>query len=101
MSSTDVTGSSHPARWGLAAKLFTTLVLLGTIAVLVTGVLGYVRARDALEQAVFDRLTAARQTKTRQVETCCRTIEAELCVLATSKMVVDATRQIRIAVDWL
>ena len=36
-------------RWGLAAKLFTTLVLLGTIAVLVTGVLGYLRARDALE----------------------------------------------------
>ncbi len=101
MSSTDVTGSSRPARWGLAAKLFTTLVLLGAIAVLVTGVLGYFRARDALEKAVFDQLTAARQTKARQVETYFRTIHAELRLLATSKMVVDATREFRIAVDQL
>ena len=101
MSSTEVTGSSRPARWGLAAKLFTTLVLLGAIAVLVTGVLGYFRARDALEKAVFDQLTAARQTKTRQVETYFRTIQAELRLLATSKMVVDATREFRIAVDQL
>ena len=101
MSSPDVTGSSRPAGWGLAAKLFTTLVLLGAIAVLVTGVLGYFRARDALEKAVFDQLTAARQTKTRQVETYFRTIQAELRLLATSKMVVDATREFRIAVDQL
>ena len=101
MSSPEVTGSSRPARWGLAAKLFTTLVLLGAIAVLVTGVLGYFRARDALEKAVFDQLTAARQTKTRQVETYFRTIQAELRLLATSKMVVDATREFRIAVDQL
>ena len=66
MSSSDVTGSSSHAGWGLAAKLFTTLVLLGATAVLVTGVLGYIRARDALEKAVFDQLTAARQTKARQ-----------------------------------
>ena len=101
MSSTDVTGSSRPARWGLAAKLFTTLVLLGAIAVLVTGVLGYFRAQNALEKAVFGQLTAARQTKTRQVETYFRTIQADLRLLATSKMVVDATREFRIAVDQL
>ena len=101
MSSADVTGSSRPARWGLAAKLFTTLVLLGAIAVLVTGVLGYFRARDALEKAVFDQLTTARQTKARQIETYFRTIQAELRLLATSKMVVDATREFRIAVDQL
>ena len=101
MSSTNVTDSSRPTRWGLAAKLFTTLVLLGAIAVVVTSVLGYFRARDALEKAVFDQLTAARQTKARQVETYFRTIHAELRLLATSKMVVDATREFRIAVDQL
>jgi class 3 adenylate cyclase len=101
MSSTDATGSSRPVRWGLAAKLFTTLLLLGAAAVLVTGVLGYFRARDALEKAVFDQLTAARQAKTRQVETYFRTIQAELRLLATSKMVVDATREFKIAVDQL
>src|SRR5919107_2619999 len=101
MASMDVIGSSRPARWGLAAKLFATLVLLGAIAVLLTGVLGYFRARDALEKAVFDQLTAARETKARQVETYFRTIQAELRLLAASKMVVDATREFRIAVDQL
>ncbi|WP_245449129.1 adenylate/guanylate cyclase domain-containing protein [Ensifer sp. NM-2] len=101
MRSPDVTGISRPPRWGLAAKLFTTLVLLGAAAILVTGVLGYFRARDAIEKAVFDQLTAARQNKTRQVETYFRTIAAELRLLAASKMVVDATREFRIAVDQL
>jgi class 3 adenylate cyclase len=96
-----LTGSSRSVRWGLAAKLFTTLVLLGAIAVLVTGVLGYFRARDALEKAVFDQLTAARHTKTRQVEDYFRKIDAELRFLASSKMVVDATREFRIVVDQL
>jgi class 3 adenylate cyclase len=101
MSSTDVTGSSRPARFGLAAKLFATLVMLGAIAVCVTGVLGYLRARDALETAVFDQLTAARQTKARQVEEYFRTIGAELRLLASSRMVVEATREFRDAVDEL
>src|SRR5215204_5890114 len=101
MASAEVTGSIRPARGSLAAKLFATLVLLGAIAVLLTGVLGYFRARDALEKAVFDQLTAARETKARQVETYFRTIQAELRLLATSKMVVDATREFRIAVDQL
>ena len=94
MSSPNAIGLSRPARWGLAAKLFTTLVLLGAVAVLVTGVLGYFRARDALEKAVFDQLTAARQTKARQVETYFRTIEGELSLLANSKMVVDANPRV-------
>src|SRR5918994_6156870 len=101
MSSADLTGSSRPVRWGLAGKLFATLLLLGAVAVLVTVVLGYFRARDALEKAVFDQLTAARQTKARQVEAYFRTIHAELRLLATSKMVVDATREFRAAVGEL
>jgi class 3 adenylate cyclase len=77
------------------------LVLLGAVAVLVTGVLGYLRAREALERAVFDQLTAARQTKTRQVETYFRTIQAELRLLAGSKMMIEAAREFRVAVDEL
>ena len=50
----------RPARFGLAAKLFAILILLGAVAVLITGVLGYVRARDALERTIFAQLTAAR-----------------------------------------
>ena len=63
--------------------------------------LGYFRAHNALEKAVVDQLTMARQTKARQVETYFRTIQAELRLLATSKMVVDATREFRVAVDEL
>ena len=44
-------------RWGLAAKLFAILTLLGAIAVLVTGVLGYMRARDTLQEAIYNELT--------------------------------------------
>ena len=101
MRSTDDAGAPGPARWGLAAKLFAILILLGGVAVLITGVLGYFRAHDALEKAVVDQLTMARQTKARQVETYFRTIQAELRLLATSKMVVEATREFRVAVDEL
>ena len=94
MSPTDATTPSRPARWGLAAKLFAILLLLGAIAVLVTGVLGYIRARDALEKAIYNQLTAARQTKARQVETYFRTIRNELRLLAASKMVVDADARV-------
>jgi class 3 adenylate cyclase len=93
--------SSRPTHWGLAVKLFAILILLGAVAVLVTGVLGYFRARDALERAVFDQLTNVRQTKARQVETYFRRIDSELRLLATSKMVVDATRAFRIEVAKL
>ncbi|WP_018237534.1 adenylate/guanylate cyclase domain-containing protein [Ensifer sp. BR816] len=101
MSFKGVTGTPRPARWGLAAKLFTTLALLGAVAVLLTAVLGYFRAREALEQAIFDQLTTARQTKARQIETYFRTIQAELRLLATSKMVVESTREFRAAVEQL
>ena len=88
-------------RWGLAAKLFAILFLLGAIAVLVTGGLGYVRAQEALEEAIYNQLTAARESKARQVETYFRNIRNDLRLLAASKMVVDATRDFRTAFDQL
>ena len=94
MSAAD-TSAIRPTRWGLAAKLFAILVLLGAVAVLVAGVLGYIRARDLLEETIYNQLTLARQTKARQVETYFRTIRNELRLLASSKMVVDATRGFR------
>ncbi|MCC8428810.1 HAMP domain-containing protein [Reyranella aquatilis] len=89
----------RPIRWGLAAKLFAILLLLGAVAVLITGVLGYIQAREALERAIFDQLTAARETKAHQVEGYFRTVRSEMRLLAASKMVVDATRGFREAVD--
>src|SRR5215510_2772373 len=91
----------QPTRWGLAAKLFAVLLLLGAVAVLITGILGYVRARDALEQAIFNQLTAARESKAHQVTIYFRTIRNDMRLLAASKMVVDAMRGFRDAVDDL
>jgi class 3 adenylate cyclase len=101
MSPTDVPTQSRPIRWGLAAKLFAILTLLGAIAVLVTSVLGYIRARDALQESIYNQLTATRKSKVRQVETYFRTIRNELSQLATSKMAVDAAREFRATFDEL
>ncbi len=97
----EVVAQSRPIRWGLAAKLFAILLLLGAVAVMITGVLGYIRAREALERAIFAQLTAARETKAHQVESYFRTVRNEVRLLAASKMVVDATRGFREAVDEL
>src|SRR5215218_3733124 len=101
MSAAETSDAARPTRWGLAAKLFAILILLGAVAVLVTGVLGYIHARDALEQAIYNQLTATRETKARQIETYFRTIRNDLTLLATSKMAIDATRGFRGAFEEL
>lgn len=101
MGTADFGSIERKPRWGLAAKLLAVLLLLGAIAVLVTSGLGYVRARDALQETIYNQLTAARRTKARQVENYFRTIRNELQVLAASKMVVDATRGFHSAFEEL
>jgi class 3 adenylate cyclase len=87
--------ASGPARFGLGVKLFAILLCLGAVAVLITSVLGYIRAREALEKTIYNQLTAARQTKARQIEAYFRTIGNELRLFASTKIVVDATREFR------
>lgn len=69
--------------------------MLGAIAVVVTGVLGYREAHDALEEAIYNQLTTARKSKARQIETYFRTIRNELRQLAAAKMTIEATRAFR------
>ena len=88
----DKAASPRPGRWGLAAKLFAILLLLGAVAVLVTSVLGYVQAREALEESIYNQLTTARKSKARQIEVYFRTIRNELSHLAAAKMTIDAAR---------
>ena len=78
MTAADPAVPVRPTRFGLAAKLFAILILLGAVAVLITGVLGYVRARDALEQTIFNQLTSAREAKSYQVTTYFRSIRADV-----------------------
>src|SRR3984893_2270988 len=93
--------TDRPTRFGLAAKLFAILILLGAVAVLVTGMLGYMRARDALQESIYNQLTATRKSKARQVETYFRTIRNELSQLAVSKMAIDAARGFNAGFDEL
>src|SRR5262245_11477431 len=93
--------TTRRARFGLAAKLFAILLLLGAVAVLITGGLGYMRAREALEQTIFDQLTSTRETKSRQVEIYFRGIHNGMRLLARSKMVVEAMHAFRDAVGEL
>ena len=98
---TSPASADRRARFGLAAKLFAVLLLLGGIAVLITGGLGYRQARDSLEQSIFNQLTAARETKAHQVETYFRGIRNEMRLLAGSKMTIDAMIGFRDAADEL
>ncbi|GEP58601.1 adenylate/guanylate cyclase domain-containing protein [Reyranella soli] len=84
--------TDRDVRWGLAVKLFAILLLLGAIAVLVTSIMGYLRARDSLQEAIYNQLTTARKSKARQVETYFRTLRNELGHLASTQMAVDAAR---------
>ncbi|MBV8188580.1 MAG: HAMP domain-containing protein [Alphaproteobacteria bacterium] len=85
----------------MAAKLFAVLLLLGAVAVLITGVLGYIQAREALEQSIYNQLIAARETKAHQVENYFRSVRNDMRLMASSKMVVDAMIGLRDAVDEL
>lgn len=87
--------AERPTRWGLAAKLFAALLLLGAVAVLMTGIMGFVRGREALEGTIYNHLTAARQSKARQIENYFRGTADDLRLLAQTKMVSDALRDFR------
>jgi len=101
MPSTSGVAAAHPVRWGLAARLFAILLLLGAVAVLVTGGLGYLRAHEALQESIYNQLTAARKSKARQIETYFARIRNELTQLASAKMTIDAARAFRTAYDEL
>ena len=76
----------------LGIKLALLLLALSTIPVLVSSYLGYVTARDSLTATVMNQLTGIRRSKGSEVESYFRTIRNELRLLASSKMVVEATR---------
>src|SRR5262245_32984501 len=63
--------------------------------------MGYLHARDALQEAIYKQLTTARKSKARQVETYFRTIRNELSHLATTQMVIDASRGFNSGFDEL
>jgi len=96
-----MTPNLPPPRFGLATRLFAVLLLLGAIAVIISGGLGYISARDALERSIYNQLIAARETKTHQVENYLRSTSNEIRLLANTAVVIEAMHDFRDAVDEL
>ena len=63
--------------------------------------MGYLRARDSLQDAICNQLTTARKSKARQVETYVRTLRNELGHLASTQMAIDAARGFSTGFDAL
>jgi hypothetical protein len=71
-------GFVPPPTLGFGGQAVAILTLLGGAAGLLTAALGYLQARDALQESICNQLTATRKSKARQVETYFRTIRNEL-----------------------
>jgi two-component system NtrC family sensor kinase len=74
MSETLTAPASPPRRWrlpgrrSLVARLVLTFLILSVLMVGVVGVVSYLRARDALQESVFDRLDTAAGQKADSVD---------------------------------
>jgi hypothetical protein len=56
---------------------------------------GYLQARGAQQEAIYNELTSTRKSKVRQFETYFRSIRSKLSQLAGSKEAIDAARSFR------
>ena len=71
-----------PFLHSIAAKILGAVLVVGMLSVGLTGWQSYQTARAALEQSSFDRLTAVRETKKRQVEACFARMRDQIRTLA-------------------
>ena len=56
------------ARVSIQSKLMLMLLIVGMLATLVTGGIGFLSGRSSLRESMFDRLTAVREAQTRTLE---------------------------------
>jgi signal transduction histidine kinase len=78
---------------GLKVKLQFAFVLIGFLAVSMTGWQAFENARNTIEDITVDRLTSIRETKKRQIETYFQQIQNQVLTIAENRMVRDATKQ--------
>jgi PAS domain S-box-containing protein len=73
----------------LGTKLFLAFAALGTFAIAATGRLAYVSARTALEHATYERLTALREAKRREIEGYFREMRGVVSTLSVAPVVTE------------
>lgn len=82
--------SSQPRRQTLSFRLQLAFLALGLTAIAATGGLAFHEAQNALEAATYERLTAVRETKKRQIEAYFRDALAIVEALGRDESAADA-----------
>jgi len=83
------------------AKLQAAFVTLGVAAILLTGWVASSDATDALRHATFERLTAIRETKRRQVEDYFRDLRSHVSALSIDESTISALEEFRDSWDHI
>jgi len=79
----------------LGIKITLAFFLVAFLSMLVIGIISYTKARQALEQESFNRLTAVREMKATQIEDYFQLINDQLITFAEEPLVVDAMKQLK------
>jgi signal transduction histidine kinase len=78
----------------LKSKLQISFLLIGFISIVITGWQAYMSAREALEEVTFQRLTAIRESKRRQIEYYFERVRTDIVSRSGDPAVVAAARRL-------
>ena len=88
-------------RLSIQSKLIIAIVLISITAAIITGVLGYRSGESALKQSIYERLTAIRISKARQIENFMTQLNNQVLTYSEDLMIIEATREFRKAAEPL
>ena len=79
----------------IRTKLLLATVAVGFIALLASGLIGYDAGGAAIEKESFNKLTAVREMKARQLEAYFQQIRSQVVTMSENRMVVNAMTEMR------
>lgn len=79
----------------LGIKIALAFFLVASLSMLVVGIISYTKAKKALQQESFNRLTAVREMKSDQIEDYFQLINDQLITFAEEPLVVEAMKQFK------
>ncbi|MDP3557835.1 MAG: SpoIIE family protein phosphatase [Bacteroidota bacterium] len=78
----------------IGLKLAITFFLIAFMSMMVIGFISYFRAKHALQKQSFDKLTAFRELKARQIEDYFQIINDQIITTAENPMVIEAMKEL-------
>lgn len=96
-----VSQPSAKRRFGIQAKLLSTLLLISLLSLLSIGTVAYYTTRNALRNTIFEGLTALRSSQAEQIKAYFDTTANQLSVLSESPDVVAALKEFKTAYQKL